>query len=392
MNPADTNKTPFSAARPGPGADIHMGSAVVLTNGRLDTSDAKTAHGLIRGSQRFDILGVVDHLHAGRDAGEVLDGVARQIPVFASLAESLERLDTLPDYAIIGLALVGGRLDEPWQALLLEAMAQGLSVINGMHMMLGDLPAFRQAAHTHGVDIIDIRRPKPLDQLHSWSGRIFSAKAPRIAVLGTDCAVGKRTTCRFLMEACRRDGIAAEMIYTGQTGWLQGFSHGFIFDATLNDFISGEIEHAIVSCDRESSPDLILVEGQSALRNPLGPCGTEIIVSGNVKGVILQHAPFRPCFDSLEDMGYRLPDIDEEIRLMEMYRTRVLAVTLNGSGASPAEVIACAQQLETRLGRPVVAPLEQGIQGLMPVVRQFLAGPDSIPDPIATTSLPNKGK
>ena len=35
------------------------------------------------------------------------------------------------------------------------------------------------------------------------------------------------------------------MIYTGQTGWLQGGEYGFIFDSTLNDFVSGELENAI---------------------------------------------------------------------------------------------------------------------------------------------------
>ena len=58
------------------------------------------------------------------------------------------------------------------------------------------------------------------------------------------------------------------MIYTGQTGWLQGGKYGFIFDSTLNDFVSGELEHAILTCYEETNPDVILIEGQSALRNP----------------------------------------------------------------------------------------------------------------------------
>ena len=37
-----------------------MSSACILTNGKLDQIDAKTAHGLIRGTDRFDIIGVVD--------------------------------------------------------------------------------------------------------------------------------------------------------------------------------------------------------------------------------------------------------------------------------------------------------------------------------------------
>ncbi len=69
----------------------------------------------------------------------------------------------------------------------------------------------------------------------------MKVKCPKIAVLGTDCALGKRTTTRFLVEAMRKAGFKAEMIYTGQTGWMQGAKYGFIFDSTLNDFISGEM-------------------------------------------------------------------------------------------------------------------------------------------------------
>ena len=93
------------------------------------------------------------------------------------------------------------------------------------------------------------------------------------------------------MESLRRRGKQAEMIYTGQTGWMQGSPYGFIFDSTVNDFIGGELEKAVLTCAREAKPDYILLEGQSALRNPSGPCGSEYLLSANAKGVILQHAP-----------------------------------------------------------------------------------------------------
>ena len=38
-----------------------MTGALVLTNGLLAHADAKTAHGLIRGTERFQIKGVIDH-------------------------------------------------------------------------------------------------------------------------------------------------------------------------------------------------------------------------------------------------------------------------------------------------------------------------------------------
>ena len=60
-----------------------MNNAIILTNGLLKALDAKTAHGLIRGTERFTIKGVVDYAEtAGQDAGILLDGKNRNIPVF----------------------------------------------------------------------------------------------------------------------------------------------------------------------------------------------------------------------------------------------------------------------------------------------------------------------
>ena len=60
-------------------------TALILTNGRLATADAKTAHGLIRGTERFTIVGVIDPLSCGKDAGDIVDGRFRNIPVFESV-------------------------------------------------------------------------------------------------------------------------------------------------------------------------------------------------------------------------------------------------------------------------------------------------------------------
>lgn len=357
-----------------------MGSAVILTNGSLDSADAKTAHGLIRGTERFDIMGVIDHNSAGLDAGEVLDGIHRNVPVYSNMDDCLAAQGKKPDYAIIGVALSGGRLNEKWQALTLGIIHYGISIVNGMHMLLGDNPVFKKAALENNVKIIDVRRHKPFDQLHFWSGRIFDMKIPRVAVLGTDCALGKRTTSRMIVETCQNIGLYSEMIYTGQTGWLQGNPHGFILDTTINDFVSGEVEAAIVKCEQEACPDLIVVEGQSGMRNPLGPCGAEIIVSGNIKGVVLQHAPFREFYDTAEDIGCLLPEIESEIKLIEMYGTKVIAVTLNGTGGNREDLDSYARQLEKKIGIPVICPLEEAMEKILPVIQQFIHEHDHLPD------------
>jgi len=172
----------------------------------------------------------------------------------------------------------------------------------------------------------------------------------------------------MIYEMCNRKGLQTEMIYTGQTGWMQGYDHGFIFDSTLNDFISGEIEHAVVSCDKAKQPDLILLEGQSSLRNPSGPGGSEFLLSGNAKGVILQIAPEREFFEGYEALRAYLPSAKEEIELIQKYGSEVLALTLYNQTLDPDAIKAHAARLEEELQMPVIIPLKDGVDELYNVI------------------------
>src|SRR6185369_7786098 len=233
-------------------------------------------------------------------------------------------LASKPDFAIVGIATGGGRFTPELRASLREALEKGLSVVNGLHELAADDKELASLARRGGLTITDIRKTRPRRELHFWSGEIRNLATPRVAVLGTDCALGKRTTTRLLVEACRRGGLRAEWISTGQTGWLQGAPFGILLDSLPNDFVSGELEHAILSCARELSPDVIFLEGQSSLRNPSGPCGSELIVSGGARAVILQHAPGRTFFEGFEEEGYRIPPVAEEIALIRILGARTL--------------------------------------------------------------------
>ena len=164
------------------------------------------------------------------------------------------------------------------------------------------------------------------------------------------------------------------MIYTGQTGKLQGGRYGFILDSTLNDFVSGELESAIISCDQEEQPDLILLEGQSSLRNPSGPCGSEYLCSAQAKGVILQYAPKQKFYlaDDAREL-WSMPPIEEELELIRLYGSETLALTLNRFNLTKTELKTEQKNLETGLGLPVVCPMEEGMERLVPVVQEFIA-------------------
>ena len=350
-------------------------SAIVLANGCFLTSDGKPAHGLVRGSERYAIQCVVDPECAGSDAGTLLDGQPRDIPVVNNLDEALTTARTTPQVCIVGVATHGGRLTPALRALLLEAAQRGLSLVNGLHELLSEDSEINAAIRACNREIVDVRKPIASNQLHFWEGHVTQLKALRLAVLGTDCAVGKRTTTRMLVAALNAAGIRSEMIYTGQTGWMQGARFGFILDATANDYVSGELEQALLRCARESDPQVMVIEGQSALRNPSGPCGAELLLSGRVAGVILQHVPGRTFFEGHEHLGLRIPPLHSEIELIGMYGVVTLAVALSGAALDDQALRKRQAEYANELQIPVVCPLLDGVAGLVEVVQNLLSPP-----------------
>jgi uncharacterized NAD-dependent epimerase/dehydratase family protein len=350
---------------------MQKSNAIVLTGGYLNTNSAKTAHGLIRGTDRFTIVGVIDEKLSGRDAGEVLDGKHRGIPVHPSIQDFLGA-GHQAQYCIIGVATKGGVIPPSLRVLLKQALEHGLGLVNGLHEYIAEIPELAELAEQKGLEIIDVRRPKKVKDLHFWSGDILEVRCPKVAVLGTDCALGKRTTTRFLVEAMRAAGYKAEMIYTGQTGWMQGAKYGFIFDSTLNDFISGEMEHAVVTCYQEEKPDIIFIEGQSSLRNPSGPAGAEWIVSARADAVVLQHDPVRKQYKDMEYYPAYIATPREEIDLIKMYGAPTVALTLNTHKMKSEEARETANRFEAQLSIPVVLPLEDGMTRLIPIFEKLI--------------------
>lgn len=356
--------------------------AIVLANGVFGHTLGKTAHGLVRASRRFRVTAVVDPDRAGEDAGEVVDGHPRGIPIVASLADALEDPDLDVEVCVMGIATPGGYLPPSIVADLATALRAGLDVVSGLHEPVMTIPVLDAAARETNANIIELRRPRPTSELRSWSGEIHTVRALRLAVLGTDSAIGKRTTATVLCEALERSGIPAELIYTGQTGYLQGFAHhGLVLDATINDFVSGELERAIVECDRMRSPEVIVIEGQSGLRSPAGPGGPVLIRSGAVHGVVLQHKPSRTYFFGLEgNERYRIGPVATDVELVRAYGTSPIAVTVNAEGLSATEAEAYVGQTEAELGIPVTLPLADRGARLASIVSNLLSNREELPE------------
>lgn len=342
------------------------GKAIVFCEGAFNTPNGKTAHGLVRFTYRYDVLAVIDSRYAGKDAGEVLDGKPNGIPVVADLDAALRHV---PDakYLVVGLAPDGGRLPPVARATLARALDAGLNLDSGLHDFLSNDPHLAGKAGEKGLMIRDVRKTPDRDTLHFFSGDIEEVNCLKLAVLGTDSAIGKRTTAWLLVHGIRDAGKRAEMIGTGQTGWMQGAKYSMIMDSCINDFVAGEIEHAVVSAYRNERPDVIVIEGQGSLMNPAYPGGFEILAAGRPDYVILQHAPTRKEYDGFP--GYRLHSLAEQINAIKVISGKeVLAVTLNHEGLRPEEIDAACRAVTEECGLPCYDVLANGSGELVELI------------------------
>jgi len=342
-------------------------TAVVYCEGNFGTDDGKTANGLVRHSDRYEILAVIDSTKAGRDAGEVLDGEPNGIPVRADLEDAIELLGRVPDYFILGMAPSGGLLSPAERRIVLDAIGRGMSVINGLHEFLNEDPEFAHAAAQCGVSIHDVRHPREKKDLRMFTGRIATVTCPRIAVLGTDSAIGKRTTAMILTRALNDHGISAVMVGTGQTSLIQGVRHGVALDAIPCQFGSGEMEATVVEAFEQERPDVIVIEGQGALSHPAYVSSTFILRGSRPDAIILQHAPARVSLGDFPDVP--MPTPASEIRLLETFAdTKVIGLTINHEHMSDDEVTDTITRYESELGLPVTDALTREPDRLVEMV------------------------
>lgn len=343
------------------------GDALILCEGYFARIDGKTAHGLVRHTDRYNVVGVIDSTLAGRDAGEVLNGEPNGIPIYRSLDEALGSVADRPSYLVIGLATEGGILPDYLRPIIRSALEQGLNVDSGLHQFLGDDSELSGVAQRSGAVIRDVRRPPPRDELHFFSGNINSVKAKRIATLGTDCALGKRTTATILAAGLNAAGYKTEMIGTGQTAWFQGARYGIMLDSLINDFVGGELERVIVDADRNESPEYLLIEGQACLTHPGGSGGFEILSSAKPQGVILQHAPNRKTYDGYPDFPLAPPEAHIET-IENLFGTKVIALGINPEGYDRDAIPDLIAEHEDRYGILCCDPVGEGPQKLIEAV------------------------
>lgn len=348
---------------------INKISAVVYCEGFLGKMDGKTANGLVRYSEKYKISGIIDSTKAGLDAGEVLDNKTNGIPVYKDIHEALNGKGDSIKAFIYGMAPLSGAFSPEDQEVMFYAMENHLDIINGLHDFLTDDEAFVQKAAKCNVKLHDIRKQQDIKQRSVFSGDINKVKCPKIAVLGTDSAVGKRTTSVLLTQALHKHGLNSVMIATGQTGVIQGAEFGVPLDALKEQFISGEMEKAIVKAWETAKPDVIILEGQGALSHPAYLSSCFIIRGGQPEAIIVQHPPKRENLGNYPDI--KMPNLKEEIELLEVFsKSPVIGITINHENMSDLELDKTIDSYQKEFEIPATDVLKFGCE---PLIENILA-------------------
>lgn len=338
--------------------------AVVYCENQFGKMDGKVTNGLVRHSEKYEILGVLDSTKAGLDAGEYLDGTQNGIPVFQDLNHAVEKLDMVPECFIYGIAPLEAFLNGEQRKIVFSAIEKKMDIVNGLHEFFSEDEEFIQKAAEHSVKIHDIRKPPAKKDMHLFSGRILKIDTPIVAVLGTDSAVGKRTTSVLLVEALKKAGLNVAFVATGQTGLIQGAKYGVAIDAIVEEFMTGEMENAIMEAYDTENPDIIIVEGQGALSHPAYLSSCAIIRGTAPKAIIVQHPPKRK---NIGDFPYMpMPTLESEIALLEMFsKSKVIGITINHEEMTDGEIEETVTEYEETFGLPTTDVLKHGCEKLV---------------------------
>lgn len=314
---------------------------------------AKTAVGILRYADH-DVVAVIDRETAGDTVHDHVPDV-QDAPIVASMSDVDESVDAL----IIGIAPIGGGLEESWRPDIRTALQQGCDVIAGLHYFLENDDEFSRLAEEHGCELWDVRKPR--DDLGVADGVADSVSADVVLTVGTDCSVGKMTTTCELVEAARDRDIDAAMIPTGQTGiMIEGW--GNPIDRVVSDFTAGAVEEMIL--EKGNDYDLLFVEGQGCIVHPAYSAVTCGILHGSMPdALVLCHSVGR---DQIQGYDQQLPPIGDYVDLYEslvapVSEAPVVAGALDTRAAGDGEAARDAlDEYSQTIGVPATDPVRFG--------------------------------
>ncbi len=325
----------------------------IFMEGATRNSIGKMGFGILRYSPN-PIACVIDSEQAGRDAAE-LTGIPRNAPVVSSVREAIEKGAKV---LVLGIAPAGGLIPPDWYPLIDEAISAGMSVVNGLHDLLG--PRYRDLGQ--GQYVWDIR-VEPSD-IGVATGAANHLPAKRVLMIGTDMAIGKMTAGLELYRALRERGVATEFVATGQIG-ITITGRGVPLDAIRVDYAAGAMEKAVVEAS-EGGTEIIIVEGQGALAHPGSTANLPLLRGSMPTHLVLCHRAGQTYLQKLPDVP--VPNLADYIRLYEdlasvggtFPRPTTVGIALNTSHLDDHAAICAMAHVERETGLMTCDPVRFG--------------------------------
>lgn len=298
------------------------------------------------------VVCLVDSDSAGKSCRE-LTGMDTECPLVPDVSAAA-RLGA--EALVLGTAPPGGKVPADWWPALDQAVAQGLSLVNGSH----DRLAQRYPELRSGQFVWDVRTEPEGLSVGTAAARLHGNK--RVLMIGTDMSVGKMTAGLEITKSARQKGIKAAFVATGQTGIVICGS-GVPLDAVRLDFASGAIEAEMVKCQHS---ELVVIEGQGSLIHPGSSANLPLLRGGCPTHLVLCH---RANMDTLARIEWvKVPDL---LGLASLYedlaeacgvfpRPRTVGVCLNTGHMAAEDATAAIDGLQQKLGLPVCDPVRQG--------------------------------
>lgn len=325
----------------------------------LTNNAGKLGFGVLRYSPN-PVACVIDSTHAGKDVQDVID-TPRSCPVVATIDEAIALGG---EVFVLGIAPPGGLIPNEWYPVIDEAVDNGLSVVNGLHDLLGP----RYPSMAAGQFIWDIRIEPAGIKPATGGARNLANR--RVLMIGADMAIGKMTAGLEMLTVAQERGIKTEFVATGQIGILLTGA-GVPLDAVRVDFAGGSIEREVM---RYADADLVIVEGQGSLLHP-GSTATLPLIRGSMP----THFIF--CSRAGQDALLRMPEIKFPplgpfIKLYEdlaevvgtFPRPRCAGVAMNTSHLDESAAMDALLAVEQELGIPCTDPVRFGAGVLVDAV------------------------
>lgn len=321
-----------------------------------NTTYAKTGLGLIQWCPQ-QVAGQL------RFAGNGLDLGVPDMSLQQALAAGVKSL-------VIGVAPVGGSVDERWRKVLAEAASLGLNIISGLHTPLEAMPTVAAAAADSGAQLLNVRVPPeslPIANGQKRSGR-------RVLMVGTDCAVGKKYTALALTQSLNRLGMKATFRATGQTGIMIAGT-GLPIDAVVSDFVAGAAELVSPSNDPDHWD---VIEGQGSLFHPAyAGVSLGLLHGSQPDAIVLCHDATRTAIDACRQIP--IPDIQDCIDLnlrcgaLTNPNIRCVGLSVNTSGLPDGDRIRYLQKLAIDTDLPCVDSLFIGCDAIAENIQSLFA-------------------